>query len=286
MCKYYPYGSRPNGTVQDSKGNTPYHLVMERKRSPNTIKICEILSGYPINPSLFNKLGKRPGDGKSKQEKRDRRNLIMQDAAKQFQPKKRSGKKRRNRTASSSEACSPDASSSADVSTSTSVGESSTSQQQIERTLDIDDIIRDVNIMLTQLSDEPEPYFEPPPTYARQRSKKNVPETNEIESVPSKQQKKPLPLVNESKQATEKDAGKTSDLLKFETSTWEVECTEKVKKFFGNAKIPKHEKEMVVETIKKLINGIPMHNQNLYKEVRSGVKLFEAHYSKGSRINL
>ena len=289
VCKHYPYGSFPDGKIQDSKGNTPYHLVMERRKSPNTIRICEILSQYPINPTLPNKHGKKPGDGRVRS-RQDKRYLIMQEAAKQFQIKKKGGRRKRNRASSLSTSLPSGNSSNIEVVASNPANESEGSQKtQTEDTLDIDKISDDVNKMLNQISDQPQAYFEPPPSYARQRSKPQADLATPVTHDSGTEQtgkKSVIPKTIATKGAhSVKEVVDVIDIRSnFEDSPWEVECTDKVKKFFANSKVQRHEKEKVVETIKKLVDGIPVRNQNLYKEVRSGIKLFEAHYSKGSRI--
>ena len=60
VCKLFPYEQYPNGAVQDSEGNTPYHLLMKCSETPRTIAICKILQGYKINPGLPNKYGEQP----------------------------------------------------------------------------------------------------------------------------------------------------------------------------------------------------------------------------------
>ena len=70
----------------------------------------------------------------------------------------------------------------------------------------------------------------------------------------------------------------------FEGRTWEVECTDKVKKFFASTKVPRYEKEAVVRTVNKLVDGVPTNNQKLCKQVRTSSKLFEARCSGSSRI--
>ena len=79
VCMRYPFPE--DGKVQDKRGDTPYHMVMERKRRPNTIKICEILSQHSINPSIPNRYGKKP----RLTDKYDERYDIVLNAAKKFQ---------------------------------------------------------------------------------------------------------------------------------------------------------------------------------------------------------
>ena len=286
VCKHFPYENYPDGKVQDSKGNTPYHLVMERKKSPNTIRICEILSQHPINPSLQNNHGKKPGDGRAKDQ--DKRYIVMQEAAKKFlQVSKKKGKKKKGKASSLSASLSTKISNIEVVNDFKPEQEPELSSKQTEDPIDIDDVTHGISEMLIQLSHKPQSYFDPPPAYIRQKSKPN----NDPAIQPAKNEVACESLQKDIKSAAAQPAcglKKAADIddigSNFEDSPWEVECTDKVKKFFANSKVPRSEKEKVVETIKKLVNGIPMNNRKLCKEVRTGTKLFESHYSKGSRI--
>lgn len=177
VCKHYPYQNHPNGKIQDSKGNTPYHLVMGRRKGPNNIKICEILSQYPINPNLSNNNGKKASDGRGQ----DKRYLIMQQAAKQFQtPKKRSRRKKRNRVNSAPASYSGNSSTNEVVEVNPAIESDSSHKPQVEDVFDIAVIMQDVNKMLNQLHDQPQSYFAPPPDYVRQRSRPHDVQTKAV----------------------------------------------------------------------------------------------------------
>ena len=81
VCEHVPFNNIRD--ITDKYGNTPYHLVMEHKCSPTTIKICEILSKWPIDPCLANKRGIRPDEKRIS----DRRNAILHEAEKNFRSK-------------------------------------------------------------------------------------------------------------------------------------------------------------------------------------------------------
>ena len=68
----------------------------------------------------------------------------------------------------------------------------------------------------------------------------------------------------------------------FEGHKWVVECTEKVKKYFANEKVPRSEKEAVFNAVIKLTHGIPIHNLKKCKKLSDN--LYEARYSKASRV--
>lgn len=240
VCENYPYDNdHQDGRIQDKKGDTPYHMVMEHKCSPNTIKICEILSRHPINPSLPNNCGKKLVGGKVK-EKRDQRYIIIQKAAEQFQrPKKKSRKKASDLLPSTS---SPKQDQ-----------ESSISKSPTVNLQDANEVLHHVNEMLQQLSKEPQSYFEPPLTYKRQRS---VPQKatdtqkkieDELSQAVSKNDQKAATVSTADQPSSVKRDIDVSDVAKnFEDCTWEVECTDKVKKFFANTKVQRHEKKQLL----------------------------------------
>ena len=294
VCEKFPYENYPDGKIQDSKGNNPYHLALERnyKKYPKTTKICEILSQYRINPNLPNIHGKRPGDGRSKdQQEKDRRYLIMQEVEKKFQFSKTKGKKKKSKaTPASASQCTGDISAVC-VSKPEKEIHISSKQFYMEDTVNFDNATQDINSMLANLSQKPQKYFEPLPAYARQRSKPRVDTAVSLtqivgshESSLHRNAEPTNPTLEEMSTEDLETPTDIGDIPNFEDSPWEVERTDRVKKFFANSKVPRNEKQRVVAALKKLANGIPLNNRKLCKEVRSGAKLFEAHYSKGSRI--
>ena len=258
VCKRYHYGDNQDGRVQDKEGDNPYHIVMKCSESPTTIKICEILSQFPINPLISNNNNEKPMD-----RSKDKRHPILQKAAKKFE----------------------------DVDTALNIKE-----------------------MLTQLSEKPQSYFEPPTTYSKQVSIPQV--TTPVESEMAEEE----PLVNHVKSETaQKESMEETNVDKtiaipskpshhthtnaavdidvdnishnFEGLSWEIEYTENVKKFFANNKVPKKEKRAVIVAVKKLAGqeGIPIHNLNTSKQLTSNKNLsssilYESRFSKGSRI--
>ena len=292
VCKHFPYPE--DGKVQDSSNNTPYHLVMGRKKSPSTIRICEILSHHPINPNVPNNHGKKPGEGRTKdhQEKKDRRYHIMQEAARQFHTtKKKSGAKRkRNQSFSAS---TPTESNSSPVLPNSPASKAQNirdpSKPPAENTvLDIDNVNDEINEMVKLLSEKPTKYFNPPPGYMRQRSKPHDDPTPHqaqgAEETPLKKAAKTTTTTAIEQTPSKVEIDLDDINCNFDDAAWEIECTDKVKKFFTNSKVPRKEKEKVIKTLMKLVNGIPKNNPKLCKEVRSAAKLFESHYTKASRI--
>ncbi len=295
VCKYYPYDNQ-DGKIQDKKGDTPYHIVMARKRGPIATDICKILSNYPINPTTPNSHGKKPGDGRTK-DQQDERYHIMQEAALQFQQKKgkkKSGKRKRSKSASSHLPLQSSMSTSA-VATSPETSKTKEPLQvQTDELLDMDEVLHEVKEILSQLSKQPHSYFEPPPDYKRQGSLPQASKTDTGEknvSISSVESKSDIPVVptlpNEQKDADMKESEiNTDDITKnFDGCSWEVECTDRVKKFFASTKVQSNEKKAVVRRIKQLADGIPLNNPKVSKEIgSSGIKLYESRYSKAYRI--
>jgi hypothetical protein len=246
VCKHYPFPE--DGKVQDKRGDTPYHIVMACKRSTCTTKVCKILSQHNINPSIPNEHKKKPRHT----EENDERCAIMLKAAKKFQTPKKKVKTEPTKTVL---------------------------QQK-------NDALQDIKEMLSQLSEKAESYFEPPPTYKRHGY---LPRTTNAAVVEEKGNMTPDTAGGKKEKATviqsDSQAIDIENIASnFEGRTWEVECTDKVKKFFANTKVPRHEKEAVIKTVDKLVDGVPTNNQKLCKEVQTSSKLYEARYSGASRI--
>ena len=287
VCKHYPFPE--DGKVQDKRGDTPYHMVMERKCSPNTIKICKILSQHSMNPNTPNEHGKKPRHTG----KYDTRCAIMLEAAKKFQTQKKKSKKKKGKPSQALLQLSKEKENAEEVSDSKPSQDMPVDSTKELLLLDSDDALQDINVILLQLSDKPDSYFKPPPTYKRQRSLPHTTSaTGSVVAVEGKGNTIPEPAGGKNEKATviQSDPQPIREFdieniaSNFEGRTWEVECTDKVKKFFANTKVPRYEKEAVIKTVDKLVDGVPTNNQKLCKEVRAGSKLFEARYSGASRI--
>lgn len=288
VCKHYPYGDDQDGRVQDKKGDNPYHIVMDRKKSPITVSICEILSQFPINPNIPNEQGKKP-----RADKQDKRYAFIQQAAKRF-PKKKSGKKKKGKSSEAFHAISYNKNSVAEDLTISPKQDQESLKSPTDDMLDTDSVSRDIKEMLTELSDKPQSYFEP----LAPNKKANLPHATHEKSEAAVKKETTEEVASNGETAvtlpckpplpTHDQVAVDIDNLdhNFEGCPWEVECTEKVKKYFSNAKVPRTEKEAVVKTIKYLTDGIPINNHNLCKELRSSSsgKLYESRFSKGSRI--
>ena len=286
VCKKFPYDRYRDGVIQDDKGNTPYHIVMKRKKSPNTIKICRILCEHRINPTPANSEGKKPGEGRTK-DQQDERYSIMQKAAARFETKSlcKKAEKKKKRPKKHSKAHDP-------------VDSASKGRQQCQipakisaetSTVEVDDILSEVKGFLSELSKKPRSYFDSPleklpPQVNPTRAEPNRESKIDSVALPPAKEKQKADTSRAANPATQDEVDIVDIAKNFDTSAWEVECTDKVKKFFDNSKIPSHEKESVVVTIKELADGIPLNNPKLSKQVRTSSKLFESRYSDSGRV--
>ena len=295
VCKYFPYDDYENGRIQDKSGNTPFHMVMERKRSPNSIKICEILAASNnINPSAPNNRGKKPGGEKKDQQ--GPRYRIMEAAGLKFHNHDKKGKKKNGKKKNSTI---PKADTKPKESLVVSTPDESPDQPEIpespkkdsDQDLDPEEIFNDVKQMIQELKKRSSTYFEPPPSYKRQES---APQASAVlHHQVSKEHSHPdQPVENDHQPVQNKVDCDAEDVdirdigKNFEGYSWEVECTDRVKKFFANPKVSSKEKIAVVRKIQVIADGIPLNNPKICKVIRSGAasKLFETRTGKGARF--
>ena len=290
VCKFYPFDEVENGKISDKDGKTPYHIVMERKYNQHLCNICKILSNYPINPICPDSHGKRPGEGRKND---DKRCAILQEKGKEFQKSQKKNSKKSKSGASKSHAKKGKGRNTASSEPSKSDLESSNMQQQQQQpqatALDSDSILQGVKEMLDILSEKPPSYFEPPANYKRQASStaSNQPRVlSPTVSIENEQSTTPAHVKECGNEPQDIDIDEINK--NFEDCPWEVECTEKVKRFLVNTKIPLSERKAAVKKIKVLANGIQISNQKLCKEVRTDSKtdskLYRAKFTKGGRI--
>ncbi len=300
VCKYFPYDDYENGRIQDKSGNTPFHMVMERKRSPNSIKICEILAASNnINPNTPNKRGKKPGG-----EKKDQlgpRYKIMQEAGLKFHNHNKEGNKEKKSKAD------------AKPEKIVTCGQSESTKRnsylyQRSASTEYDDILSSitepeirsselwssnpeyyVNKRIEELRNKPSAYFEPPPSssapqasavlhhqVSKEHSHPDQPVENDHQPVQNK-------VDCDAEEVDIRNIGNN-----FKGYSWEVECTNRVKKFFVNPKVSSKEKIAVVKKIQLIADGIPLNNPKICKEIKSDskapIKLFETPIGKGARF--
>ena len=288
--KHYPYDEDMEGRITDKDGNTPFHLVMERKRSPISIKVCEILSKCCINPKIVNIHGKRAGDGKKGKDHRDRRFQILQEAAQKFEKKSEKRKRKKTKSIPSS---TPFTDNSITVQVVPSKEKSLMQSQDSPQDPDDINIQESIKEMLKELSSKPQTYFEPPPDYKRQDSGVAHSTQSSAKNPPQKDTMAPYADLSTTEAALDpiqqiftinEDVDVDHIAKNLEGCSWEVECTEKVKKFFVNPKVSLSERKAAVKKIKTIADGIPLNNQDLCKKVRSDSKLYETKFTKGARI--
>ena len=291
-CKHYPFDEVLDLT--DKENNTPYHLAMERRCSPTTIKICEILSHYPINPILTNIHNRKPGEKKhGARDKRasDKRYPILEVASKQFQQqmKKKTGSTKKKVQKGLSPTYPEINISTTLLVTKLDVDDKRSSATITSVSLTTDQVLISVQDMLVTLSRKPAPYFEPPPDYNRQGSSTQpsaqVPRQEISDTSLQDTTRESLFDTNVEetvKSCVEEDVDAVCK--QFEGCPWEVECTDRVKKFLTDTKVPRKWKEAVLKKVQQIADGIPFHNRNLCGNLRSIFKLYETKFLKGGRI--
>ena len=314
-CYQFPEEFDTKTHATNRRGQTPYHLIMQQKQSDLAIKLCEILSKYPINPSLADERGQRPADFKHPKFKGDKRVPILMEAAKRFQaeqsrrkarssskskPKKSSSKSKKRGVpnadsnelhAEGTEDSNPSLEDGA-TGGSTSTG-SSKSTPQIE-----DPNLRALNESMDFLSKQPSEYFVASVSYARQSSSHkhkahHLPPENKQNLVlevksPVQQQFETEKRVNKDElNEEEEDLGinKVDILANFDNESlkWEVEFPENVVKHFKGMSSDKS-LFLAIRKIQYLASGIPTNNPKLCKRVRSGEEIYETHVTKAIRI--
>jgi hypothetical protein len=288
---------------------------MQQKQSDLTIKICEILSKYPINPSLADERGQRPADFKHPKFKGDKRVPILMEAAKKIQAEQSRRKARSSSTSAAKKSSSkskkkgvPNTDSSElhaegtedsnlsleDGATreSTSTGSSSKSTPRIE-----DPNLRALNESMDFLSKQPSEYFAASVRYYTRQSSSHKHKAHHL--PPESKQKFALEVKSQVQQQAEKtvnkdeldkekddlDINEDKILANFddESLKWEVEFPENVVKYF-KGKSNDQTVRLVIEKIKRLAAGIPTNNPKLCKRVRSGEEIYETRVTKAIRI--
>ena len=316
-CYKFPEDFDTKTHATNKRGQTPYHLIMQQKQSDLTVKICEILSTCPINPSLTDGRGQRPADFKLPKFKGDKRVPILQEAAKKFQAeqsrrkaknskstaKKASSKSKKkgipnedNNELHAEEVIEDPTLPSEDGTTAdpTNMGLASISSPVIE-----DPNLRALKEFIDFLSKQSTEYFAASISYTRQASshkskviQKHLPP--ESEPKPIHQVNSPVQPLTEKKvvkdeiDKEEEDSGINKDdiLANFddESLKWEVEFPDNVVKYFkgmSNDKILC----LAIKKIQRLALGIPTKkNPRLCKRVRGNEEIYETRVTKAIRI--
>ena len=320
VCNHYQFPEDFDDKAQatNKDGQTPYHLVMQRKQSDVTIKLCEILGNYPINPSLPDNRGKRPLDKlKSLKDKgaRDKRVPILTKNAQNFQAVK---SRRRARSSASKSATRKGSEKSnqkkgakgqgndnemnteevfQDSSPTSEVGTSP--EGTTNKTLSKEDSnIQALKESIEFLSEQPTDYFVMPIDFTRQSSSQKskakdvksqhggAGQEREAPQQPTQQPTdKQQPGNNGEVDKEGLGVNKHDILANFDDRSlkWEVEFPENVVKYFkgkSNDKIVC----LAIKKIQRLAAGIPTNNQKLCKRVRSGEEIYETRVTKAVRI--
>ena len=313
VCTHYKFSEDFDCKLQatNKEGQTPYHLIMQRKQSDTTVKLCEILSDCPINPSLTDIRGNRPADFKNPKYKGDRRVPILKETANKFQTQQ----SRRKAKSSASKSSGKKGSSHSNK----NKGKGGTEHPNLEPSPTSDDVptsdlstpgsvvpkgsptsenpdIQTLRKFMDCISTKPPTYFETPLSFKRQSSSSQKSRTKDLSTTSvqdNKQQKAAernegvIQEVLEEEIDTEDRAINIDDLLaNFDDSLeWEVEFPEKVVKLFKrmtNTKILCS----AIEKIKRLADGIPTNNINLCKPVRGdkSERIYETRVNEAVRI--
>ena len=322
VCNHYQFPEDFDDKAQatNKDGQTPYHLIMQRKQSDVTIKLCEILGNYPINPNLPDNRGKRPLDkAKSQKDKgaHDKRVPILTKSAQNFQ----AVKSRRRAKSSASKSATKKGSEKSnqrkgakrqsngmvseevrqDSSPASEVGASP--EGTVNKTLSKSSpLIENSNIQALKefmefLSEQPTEHFTVSVDFTRQFSSqkgktKHVQHkydaTGQASLVPQPIQQsadKPQPEHEYEVNKEGLDINKDNIFANFhdESLKWEVEFPENVVKYF---KGKSNDKTLclAIKKIQRLATGIPTNNPKLCKRVRGSEEIYETRVTKAIRI--
>ncbi len=273
--------------------NTPYHLVMEQKSSPTTIKICEILCNWPINPTSANYRGKKPGEKWIGT--KDVRFSILKMAEQKYKSQKvskkksKSARKRKFKKDTEENGEKPQT-------TLESFNQDTGDPNKDKVTLSIaemsnDQVMASVKTNIKNLSQCPSSHFEPQVNESKTHKEQICSTTEEVSMATIPVQKETKTSNDSETQlstaAPQNSVDNVNILEKFDGCAWEVECTDSVKKFLSDEKIPRKWKDAVLNKMLQIANGIPIQNRKLCGELRSSIprlKLYETKFSKQGRI--
>ena len=320
VCSHYKFPEDFEDKVQatNKEGQTPYHLIMQRKQNDVTVKLCEILSNCPINPSLPDSRGKRPADFKSQKYKGDKRVPILMKKAQDFQAvqsrrraakssasksaaKKGGGKSSQKKGAHNEDndiMHAEDVIQDSFLALEMGASPETTTNKMLSKS---SPLIEDSNIQALKefiqfLSEKSTQYFSFSIHFARQSSSqkgklKLVQLKNESIDQASPQPVQPLSdkqhgLEHEAdKEDLDLDINKDNLLANFddESLKWEVEFPENVVKYFKGKSSDKI-LCLAIKKIQRLASGIPTNNPKLCKRVRGSEEIYETRVTKAVRI--
>ena len=291
--KDFSDSERSNYTM-DLKKNTPYHVVMARKDSPITRSLCRIFRDYPINPYLKNIYNFKPGDKgalKGSHDKRasDQRYAILEDAGKKFQNEshRKHHKKKKKNISKTALPAPPVEVEYIKVVETGAVLDQKIKSVEVITPLTVDQISSTLGDLVQSLKDQDASYFERPVDYKKQISapterlatSRQQSNDDSITGAPG------MPTVAEDvaeyspDDYFDVDDGNDNG---FDNLTWEIECTESVKKFLSHKKTSKSCKKAVMNKVKQIASDGISNNHKLHGVL--GKDLYEARFSKGGRI--
>ena len=275
--------------IMDSRKNNPLHMVMLRKESPTTIELCSLLSEF-IDPNFTNIDNLKPGQRKNDTKKNGRitkRQSILQEAAVNFQSKRsvtQNTKKKHSRKKNTKKNVSPaPIPKEPTLHQDLPVAEKKISNEAPTIALSSDQISVLITEELIFLKDKPASYFTPPPDFKRQNSRQhpNQPLSKQVSEdgifiEPSPHT--PSDTICEDSMNTNSDVKN----LKFENCTWEIECSENVKKYLAHKKTPQIWKKQVINKMKEIATGGIRNSHRTSGTL--GDNIHETRFSKGGRI--
>ena len=301
-----------NGRITNNRGQTPFHIAMRAKRNDTSESVCGVLSQFPINPEVADHSGKKPTDGKSKSDKRIQ---ILQEAAERFKCSKSSAKppkaskskrKRPRKKAKEKESADPEPNPE-------EMEDQQDDMQGQPEDFDMNPTVKTLNSVssadnpilasvkesLEVILSHQDDYFKAPPakslqeenqTRADERSKTEKPPCpppqtgGTVRSLQSPRPPASQAPKDHSEDSSDDEVPNESPLPDFDDLPWEVECPEKVVKFFKDKQTPRWLCQRAVEKIRMIAKG--QWHDKLCKRVGSkpGPQLFEGRVTKSVRI--
>ncbi len=300
LCNHYEFPQ--DGRLTNKHNKTPFHLALQGKRNETSEKVCLVLSECNIDPNVVDGEGRKAGS--HIKTSKDRRLRILQEAAQKFKGRqqrpalKTKGKRKKHgksrKAHSSSIPVEPDVklleSSELDGSEPPGLDYSTTQSASIMEDLTLVHVKAHLKSVLAK-SDS---YF----TLELKRQLKSTVSRPTIVTRHDGQQEKttkdvlapPDTKIQPETSETEKELHQSpveplcgSTFPEFEDLPWEVECPEKVVKFFKDKRIPRQLQEQTVRKIQMLANG--EWRKKLSKPVSTKVQhLYEARITKSARL--
>lgn len=299
LCNNYQFPE--DGKLTNKNNETPFHYVLKVKRSELSERVCSLLSNYNIDPNVIDIRGKKAGShiGSSM----DKRIKVLREAAERIKGQqskakgKSKGKRRKHwkghQTGSSNS--SPVKSNVAMPNLPEPPVASETLKPTKSMTVE-DPTLVSVRECLQIVLHKSDSYFVDQHGHSRTTKKQPVAalismsedqqrastkeptEGTELQStVPECEHE---PRVDSD---TEPLSNNDSTFLEFEDLPWEVECPEKVVRFFKDKRVPRKVQEQAVRKIQMLASG--EWRKKLIKPVGRKVQhLYEARITKSARI--